>query len=151
MIRLGFISNSSSCSFLVDLGIKNPKFSQFISLFEDKLTEVVEFFHDHDFEDITEEDIIFFLYKNMKKTEEYDYTNVENQIKHMLMYAEAGDFNNTSEEEMVKNKDSLASFEFSSEGTDWDNKYEVISNYFEGYGLGKDVFDNFKYWGTTCH
>lgn len=150
MVRLGFISNSSSCSFLVDLGIKNPKFGQFVSLFEGKLDEVVEFIQDHD-EDIYEEDLLFFLYKNMKNCEEYEYTSVEEQVKRMLRYSEPNEFNNTSEEEMLKNKDSLVSFEFTSEGVNFDNENERISSMLEGYGLGRDIFKDFKYWETTCH
>ena len=37
MIRTGFVSNSSSSSFIVDLGIKNPKLSEFASIMEGKL------------------------------------------------------------------------------------------------------------------
>lgn len=133
MIRAGFVSNSSSSSFIVDLGIKNPKLSEFASIMEGKLEPVIEATGND------ECDLIYYLYKLMCPVS-------EDTLERIKEYPDEYYYHNTEE----ANKDFME-FVFDSESVNFDDPVSAASSVIEGYGLGHKIFSDFKYIEDSCH
>ena len=152
MFRNGFVSNSSSCSFIVDFEKPINKFSDFVSALEDNLTEALNEvkIHDDSFEDMDEADFIMFLYRIYKKGEEYKKDEID--------YSASNDrefdaMNKIKDPDEVLNEplNKLGYFEFSSESYDPENMDTFLSSDIEGYGIGHDIFKHLKYLWINMH
>lgn len=133
MIRTGFVSNSSSSSFIVDLGIKNPKLSEFASIMEGKLEPVIELTGND------ECDLIYYLYKLMSPVS-------EDTLERIKEYPDEYYYHNTEEA-----NENFVEFVFDSEGVNFDDPVSTASSIIEGYGLGHKIFSDFKYIEDSCH
>lgn len=133
MIRTGFVSNSSSSSFIVDLGVKNPKFSEFVSIMEGKLDSISKVM------EMDECDLIYYLYKLMNPVNEYTLERIKE-------YPDEYYCHNTD-----KANDSFVEFTFDSDGINFNDPVSVASSIIEGYGLGHKIFSDFKYLEDSCH
>ena len=151
MIRKGFVSNSSSCSFLVDFGKAINKLSEFSQMFEDNLDEALNEIHkfSDDYEDLTEASLIIFLYKTYLKGEEYKKDEVDRE-KTLLDI----DFSNkvTNVDEVLDAPlSNLGYFEFSSESYDPEDPDTFLSGLLEGYGIDMKMFKHLKYLFVNMH
>lgn len=133
MIRTGFVSNSSSSSFIVDLGIKNPKFSEFASLMEGKLDSLIKATGND------ECDLIYYLYKLM-------YPVSKDTLERIKEYPDEYYYHNTEE----ANED-FVEFVFNSDGVNFGDPIADTGAIIEGYGLGSSIFKDFKYIEDHCH
>lgn len=133
MIRTGFVGNSSSSSFIVDLGIKNPKLSEFASIMEGKLDSVSKVM------EMDECDLIYCLYKLM-------YPVSEDSLERIKEYPDEYYYHNTD-----KANDGFVEFTFNSDGVNFNDPVSVTSSIIEGCGLGHKIFSDFKYIEDSCH
>lgn len=148
MIRNGFISNSSSCSFIVDFGVDISKFSNFVKLIEDKITDnIAEDLSEITGIDITKSDIIAILY----------HINLINKANYNPPYSDmindADRLNNIGSKEELDYTDpnNIGLFEFGNEVWYDNDIIERVSSYMEGYGIGQDLFKDFKYAWVNLH
>lgn len=132
MIRTGFVSNSSSSSFIVDLGIKNPKFSEFASLMEGKLDSASKVM------EMDECDLIYYLYKLM-------YPVSKEFLERIKEYPDEYYYHNTEE----ANED-FVGFTFENDSVCPTDPISVASFTIESYGLGEEIFKDFKYIEDYC-
>ena len=148
MIRKGFVSNSSSCSFIVDFGEDITRFSNFVKLIEDKITDkIVDDLCDIIGINLTKSDIISILYDiNLFNKEIYN-------PPYSRMINEPDRLNNIGSKEELDYTDpnNIGLFEFGN--CVWYNNdvIERVSSYIENYGLGLDLFNNFKYAWLNLH
>lgn len=148
MIRNGFISNSSSCSFIVDFGVDISKFSNFVKLIEDKITDnMAEDLSEITGIDITKSDIIAILYHiNLINKANYNppYSDMINDVDRL---------NNIGSKEELDYTDpnNIGLFEFGNDVWYDNDMIERVSSYMEGYGLGHSLFGDFKYAWLNLH
>lgn len=150
--RSGFVSNSSSSSFLVDFNKDVSKFSDFVEVFKDKLSDVIvkinnKYGWDED-EEIGEAELLYILYSLYKEGEKYKEEEIDCR-------AERQDYdylNKADAVEEITNEDpnNLGYFIFNSEYRE-DTLVSNISAIIEGYGIGSDIFKDFKYIMIDCH
>lgn len=152
VIRSGFVSNSSSSSFLVDFNRDVSKFSDFVEAFKDKLPEAIskinsKYGWDED-EEIGEAELLYILYSLYKEGEKYK----DEEIKYRTEKQDHDYLNkaNTIEEITDEPSNNLGYFTFNSEYRE-DTLISNISAIIEGYGIGSDIFKDFKYIMIDCH
>ena len=150
--RSGFVSNSSSSSFLVDFNKDVSKFSDFVEVFKDKLSDAIAKINDRyswdEDEEIGEAELLYILYSLYKEGEKYKEEEIDCR-------AERQDYDylnkaGTVEEIINEDLNNLGYFTFNSEYRE-DTLVSNISAVIEGYGIGSDIFKDFKYIMIDCH
>lgn len=150
--RSGFVSNSSSSSFLVDFNKDVSKFSDFVEVFKDKLSDAIAKINDRyswdEDEEIGEAELLYILYSLYKEGEKYKEEEIDCRI-------EREDYDYLNKASTIKEitddpPNNLGYFMFNSEYRE-DTLVSNISAVIEGYGIGSDIFKDFKYIMIDCH